>query len=219
LFVKGAEGVAAAHRKLIVHRDLKPANILVTADGTPKLLDFGIAKPLSADVDSTQTLLQALTPEYASPEQVRGMPISTASDVYSLGVILYRLLTGRKPYHLETITRLELDRMICQPPPAEAGVDSEMEAILAMALRKEPARRYRGVDHFAEDIRCYLAKRPRPCECKIHSVRMPLEGASFMSPSHIGSSSWPAARISSEPESTGGKGAPRFWRGSTNPCP
>jgi eukaryotic-like serine/threonine-protein kinase len=159
LFLKIAEAVAAAHRKLIVHRDLKPANILVTADGSPKLLDFGIAKLLDTS-DSTQTGHQMFTPDYASPEQVRGMTISTASDVYSLGVILYQLLTGRKPYHVETATPLEMDRVICQEPPPPAGLDSELDAVLAMAMRKEPERRYPGVEALADDIRRYLDRRP-----------------------------------------------------------
>jgi tetratricopeptide (TPR) repeat protein/predicted Ser/Thr protein kinase len=160
LFLKVAAGVAAAHRKLIVHRDLKPGNILVTKDDNPKLLDFGIAKLLDAGGDATQTVFQLLTPAYASPEQVRGMPISTASDVYSLGIVLYQLLTGRKPYRLQTATPLEMDRVICQEPPAPADLDSELDAILAMALRKEPERRYQGMEQFAEDVRRYLENRP-----------------------------------------------------------
>jgi predicted Ser/Thr protein kinase len=174
LFVKVAEAVGAAHRNLIVHRDLKPANILITKEGNPKLLDFGIAKLLDAGADRTQTLLRALTPDYASPEQVHGLPISTASDVYSLGVVLYQMLTGRKPYRLETLTPMEMDRVISQQPPEPAGLGSELDAILAMALRKEPERRYSGMGPFADDIERYLAELPvraRPDTIRYRSVK------------------------------------------------
>jgi serine/threonine protein kinase/tetratricopeptide (TPR) repeat protein len=160
LFLKVCEAVEHAHRNLVVHRDLKPANILVTASGDPKLLDFGIAKLLDPRASNTQTAFAALTPDYASPEQVRGEPITTASDVYSLGVILYQLLTGRKPYALDTPTALETDRVICLQPPAPPGLGNELDHILLMALRKEPERRYGGVQGFAEDIQRYLDHRP-----------------------------------------------------------
>ncbi len=160
LFLKVCEAVEHAHRNLVVHRDLKPANILVTATGEPKLLDFGIAKLLDPGSSQTQTGFAALTPDYASPEQVRGEPITTASDVYSLGVILYQLLTGRKPYALDTATLLEMDRIVCQLPPAPPGLGDELDHILLMALRKEPDRRYAGVQRFAEDIERYLDHRP-----------------------------------------------------------
>ncbi len=160
LFLKVCEAVEHAHRNLVVHRDLKPANILVTAVGEPKLLDFGIAKLLDSGSSNAQTGFAALTPDYASPEQVRGEPITTASDVYSLGVILYQMLTGRKPYTLETATALEMDRVICVQPPAAPGLGDEIDHILMMALRKEPVRRYGGVQKFAEDIERYLDHRP-----------------------------------------------------------
>jgi len=160
LFLKVCQAVDHAHRNLVVHRDLKPANILVTAAGEPKLLDFGIAKLLDPGAANTPTAFAALTPDYASPEQVRGEPITTASDVYSLGVILYQLLTGRKPYHLDTATPLEMDRVICLQPPASPNLGDELDPILLMALRKEPARRYPGVQKFAEDIEAYLDHRP-----------------------------------------------------------
>ncbi|MGH9382263.1 MAG: tetratricopeptide repeat protein [Thermoanaerobaculia bacterium] len=120
LFLGVCAAVAQAHRQLVVHRDLKPGNILVTADGTPKLLDFGIAKLLAPETAAAVvTALHGpgLTPEYASPEQVRGEPVTTASDVYSLGVLLYELLTGALPYRFATQTPGEVERVVCETPP------------------------------------------------------------------------------------------------------
>jgi serine/threonine-protein kinase len=120
LFLKVCEAVQYAHQNLVVHRDLKPGNILVTSDGQPKLLDFGIAKLLEPDAGGEQTVteLAAMTPEYASPEQIRGQRITTGSDVYSLGVVLYRLLTGRLPYDVSDGAPHELARLICEQEPA-----------------------------------------------------------------------------------------------------
>lgn len=123
LFRVVCDAVLAAHRNLVVHRDLKPGNILVTEDGTPKLLDFGIAK-LVGGVDATRTIAaeRRMTPEYASPEQAAGLPLSTATDVYSLGVILYELLCGRLPYRFLTKTSAEIERVIrVQPPTPPSG--------------------------------------------------------------------------------------------------
>ena len=122
LFREVCAAVSYAHQNLVVHRDLKPDNILVTPDGTPKLLDFGIAKLLRPDffpdtVIPTGLAVRPMTPDYASPEQVRGLPITTASDVYSLGVVLYELLTGHKPYTLTSYTPQEIERVICQEEP------------------------------------------------------------------------------------------------------
>jgi non-specific serine/threonine protein kinase/serine/threonine-protein kinase len=136
LFCQVCAAVQYAHQNLIVHRDLKPANILVTADGTPKLLDFGIAKLLDPELFFQTveggTMLKAMTPEYASPEQVRGEPITTASDVYSLGVVLYRLLTGHPPYRIETGAHLEMARAISETQPEKpSAVISRVEEITA----------------------------------------------------------------------------------------
>jgi hypothetical protein len=167
LFLKVCAAVEFAHRNLVVHRDLKPDNILVLPDGTPRLLDFGTAKLLAAHTASefTQLGLQAFTPAFASPEQVLGEAISTASDTYSLGVLLYLLLTGAPPYELKEGTTAELLRVVCETPPPRPGavapgLDADLDAIVLRALRKEPQERYRSVDAFADDLRAYLEGRP-----------------------------------------------------------
>lgn len=160
LFLEVAAAVAFAHRNLIVHRDLKPANILVTADGMPKLLDFGIAKLVDPNLQLTVTKFQALTPEYASPEQVRSEAITTASDVYSLGVILYELLTSRRPYAVATTSMADIHKAVCLTEPAPPRLSEDLDNILLMAMRKEPARRYSSVEQFAEDIARSMDNRP-----------------------------------------------------------
>src|SRR5580700_403962 len=168
LFLQVSEGVKFAHGNMVVHRDLKPGNILVTADGVPKLLDFGIAKMLVSGADSaapTVTGVQAMTPEYAAPEQVRGDPVSKSVDVYALGLVLYEILTGRKAQQILDRAPAAIDRTVCQtepPAPAtlKAGLAGDLDNIVRMAIRKEPARRYASVTDLARDIRLHLEGRP-----------------------------------------------------------
>lgn len=171
LFRKVASAVAYAHQNLIIHRDLKPSNILVTAAGEPKLLDFGIAKLLLSGNGGLITATQqfVLTPDYASPEQVRGEQLSTATDVYSLGLILYELLTGSRPYRANSANFAEVIRVVCetmpQPPSRVAGANAgrlkgDLDNIVLKALRKEPLRRYTSVEQFSGDIRRHLSHLP-----------------------------------------------------------
>ncbi len=180
LFQAVCAAVSYAHQHLVVHRDLKPRNILVTSDGTVKLLDFGIAKLLQAApgemlADATMTALTALTPAFSSPEQIRGTSITTTSDVYSLGVILFHLLTGRSPYRTQLTSTEEVLREVCEidvPRPSVAVTqdllakksraipDRDLDDITLKALRKEPDKRYASVEQLSTDIERYLTGQP-----------------------------------------------------------
>ena len=164
LFRTVCSAVQFAHQNLVVHRDLKPGNILVTAGGVPKLLDFGIAKLLEPDADATMTSARLMTPECASPEQVRGQPITTASDIYSLGVLLYHLLTGERPYQFATRTQEEIMRIVCEEEPKRPGLvrplPEDLDTIVLKAMHKEPGRRYASAEQLSEDIRRYLEGLP-----------------------------------------------------------
>ena len=172
LFLRVCEAVQFAHQNFIVHRDLKPDNILVAEDGTPRLLDFGTAKLLSPsmagqDSQFTRDGYLSFTPQYASPEQVLGNPITTASDTYSLGVLLYLLLTGTPPYELKDLTMGQMLKTVCEEAPRRPSVagggkriDTDLEAILLKALRKEPQERYLTAERLGDDLRAYLEGLP-----------------------------------------------------------
>jgi serine/threonine protein kinase len=172
LIVTAARAVQAAHQQLVVHRDLKPANILVTGAGVLKLLDFGIARLIAPTTDSQATLpeLRLFTPEYASPEQVRGEPVGTATDVYSLGAVLYELLTGRRVVESPSGPTLETLRAVCEqearppsqvaPLPLRGRLRGDLDTIALTALQKQPARRYQSIQQMADDLERYLDGRP-----------------------------------------------------------
>src|SRR5262245_46530173 len=192
LFEKVCSAVQCAHESRIVHRDIKPENILITADGEPKLLDFGIAKVLDAmspTQDATLTIIPVMTPHYASPEQARGIPVTAASDIYSLGVLLYELLAGCSPYRLTTSSAAAFVHAITHDPPQRPSsaiahrnpsdpkslnitksratdlpalrreLAGDLDAIVLIALNKDPAHRYRSAADFAADIRRHLEGR------------------------------------------------------------
>ena len=188
LFVRVCEAVEEAHRCLIVHRDLKPGNILVDASGTPKLLDFGIAKPLTraglAASDPTLPLLRRATPAYASPEQLHGNAAHTGMDVFSLGVVLYELVTGRRPSRIQDETTGARPAWFVAPSvmarraspntqrPTVGTVDRDLDAIILKSLDLDPGRRYGSVEALAKDLSAYLTNQPIAARPVTRSVRL-----------------------------------------------
>ncbi|MEJ2054360.1 MAG: serine/threonine-protein kinase, partial [Calditrichaceae bacterium] len=188
LFLQICEAVKYAHNHLIVHRDLKPENIYITGTGRVKLLDFGIAKVFESDKSGlrfktiTQNEKAPFTPEYAAPEQINGEEISTATDVYALGVILYELLTGRRPYTFKTDHITDIQEVISNSIPSRPSttilrsmskkseyyqlkqisrkIKGDLDNICLQALKKEPRQRYENVEQLRDDINCHLAGLP-----------------------------------------------------------
>ena len=178
LFQDVCAAVQFAHRNLVLHRDIKPGNILVTDEGVPKLLDFGISRLLSADSDRPEDPFTRLlcTPDYASPEQLRGQALGTSSDVYLLGVLLFELLTGRNPHCLHGTSTHDIVRAVCEEEPERPSVVAadatgvvrefrkwlagDLDAIVLKAMAKEPERRYGSAEQLAEDVRRWLGNQP-----------------------------------------------------------
>jgi serine/threonine-protein kinase len=228
LFELVGDAVRYAHQNLVVHRDLKPSNILVTESGEVKLLDFGIAKVLgeggepAGETPATRTQLRVLTPEYAAPEQVRGDPVTTATDVYALGAVLYELLTGRRAHRFERGGAAEVERVVCetdpQPPSVAAGtarargLKGDLDTIVLTALRKDPARRYSSAEALLEDLRRYrrgLPIRARPDSLgyrfgkfvRRHALGVSVSGALIMAlVAGVGGTLWQARAARREAE-------------------
>jgi eukaryotic-like serine/threonine-protein kinase len=175
LLLQALEALAHAHDKQVLHRDLKPGNVLVTSDGSVRLLDFGIAKLMAGDTAEPSALTRAsgraLTPEYASPEQIMAQPLGPASDLYSMAVLAYQVLTGQRPYRLRRGTAAELEEAIASAQvlaPSRVALDTttrralrgDLDAVLLKALQREPARRYASAHLLAQDLRHVLQGQP-----------------------------------------------------------
>jgi tetratricopeptide (TPR) repeat protein len=207
LFLEVTAAVGFAHRNLVVHRDLKPDNILVSAEGVPKLVDFGIATVLEKGSLETTTRPDLeiakllMTPEYASPEQIKGRPITTATDVYSLGIVLYVLLSGHRPYDVAGVEPSRLEQLICETvpdPPSAAStpplgqlLSGDLDAIVLRAIQKQPDLRYPSAEQLADDIRRHLDN--LPVAARPDSV--PYRTAKFMRRHRIGVVACAAAAV------------------------
>jgi eukaryotic-like serine/threonine-protein kinase len=177
LFRPLCSAVYYAHQKLIIHRDIKPSNVMLTPEGVVKLIDFGTSKPLElelvmSDLTPTESGWRIMTPDYASPEQLQGEPLTTASDVYSLGVLLFELLTDARPYTLRNLSPAAAERLLLEQsgrkPSSAIGLSKrkkreltgDLDKIVVTAMNPSPTQRYSSVQHLEEDLVRYLEGRP-----------------------------------------------------------